>query len=288
MIAALLLLACAAPAGPRWTIDGAIAPAREKVDTNHDGKVTPDEYERVAFSAPDFEHVDTDQDGDISLAEMRVLVFSTDPSHFFEKPKVRVPGHAKQEAEELDAQANARPPQREPNGQVDGGQPDAGPPDGGQAAGPGPGGAERVGRGPGGPGGAGGPGGPGGGGPGGPGADGPGGVGGPGGPGGGGGPGQPPAGGPPAAMGNGPVHPSRPGPKPRPDTYYVLLVLRAEVISVDPEANVPTLEELRQIGISQPLDAPATVAALGRLEDAATALHLDFPASLRREKPLGP
>lgn len=330
MIGPWLLLACTMTPGPKWTVEGAILPARVKLDTNRDGRVTVDEYTRVAFSAPDFAHVDTDDDGDISIGELRTLVLATDPSRFFERPRVHVPGKAR-DNEALDAQANARPPHQaggpEARGlDAAGAGPDvAGSPrwvaDGpgaefGRRGGPrgqggpegagGPGGAGQGGLGPGGPGadgpGAGGPGGPGqgGAGAGGPGAGGPGGAGAAGeGPGrgvpngpmsvaGGAGPAvRGPDAGPPGGARGGPVHPSKPGPKPRPDAYYVLLILRAEVISVDPAANVPSEETLRRIGLNEPLDGPEAIRALSQLEDAATALHLDFPAGLRRGREPG-
>lgn len=331
MIGPLLLLACTMAPDPKWTVEGAILPARVKLDTNRDGRVTVDEYTRVAFSAPDFAQVDTDDDGDISIGELRTLVLATDPSRFFERPRVHVPGKAR-DGEALDAQANARPPHlvggpeaRGPQAGLDaaGAGPDvAGSPrwvaDGPDAefgrrggpvaqGGPGAGGPGGLGQGGlGGPGGVGGPrqGGAGGPGAGRPGGAGPGGPGGPGAAGEGPGRGVPngpmsvaggagpavrgPDAGPPGGARGGPVHPSKPGPKPRPDAYYVLLILRAEVISVDPAANVPSEEALRRIGLNEPLDGPEAIRALGELEDAATALHLDFPAGLRRGREPGP
>lgn len=296
MIGPLLLLACTMTPGPKWTVEGAILPARVKLDSDKDGRVTVEEYARVAFSAPDFAHVDTDDDGDISIGELRALVLATDPSRFFERPRVHVPGKAR-DGEALDAQANARPPH-----QV-GGPEARGPLAGLDAAGAGPdvaGSPRWVADGPdaefgrrGGPPGQGGPGGPGAGGPGGAGAAGEGpGRGVPNGPmsvAGGAGPAvRGPDAGPPGGARGGPVHPSKPGPKPRPDAYYVLLILRAEVISVDPAANVPGEETLRRIGLNEPLDGPEAIRALGELEDAATALHLDFPAGLRRGREPGP
>ena len=175
----LLLLACATP---RWTLDGTVAPARARLDSNHDGRVDSAEYARVAFAAPPFDTVDVDHDGDLSTAELRTFVYATDPATFL-------------------------------------------------AAGP-----ER--------------------------------------------PPDPPALAPRAGL----TPKDLPGTA-VPDGYYVLLVLRDEIVAANPQADVPTEESLQEIGRSEPLDGPRAVVALRQLEDAAAAAHLEFPAALRRHVP---
>ena len=69
--------------------------------------------------------------------------------------------------------------------------------------------------------------------------------------------------------------------KRRPDAYYVLLILREEVLAKNPAANVPTREALAKIGMAGALTTSEAVAALSRLEAESTAVGLDFPAGLR-------
>lgn len=305
MIALLALFACSTPPGPEWTPQLAVAPARERLDQDHDGRVSAAEYDRVAFSAPPYAKADTNGDGDLDLAELQALVASIDPNGFFKSPHIDVPKAAKGQVHDRPGMGHGPPP----------GAPGGGPgPGGGPADGrPGPGGGlvatEGPGRAGGGPGGEQGTpavglggsgvgvgvlrpqvgllpsgespgakqGGPGmmrpGGQPGGPGmmqGGGPGmQPGGPGGPGMQGGPG---AGRPGAAPGD-PL-------TPRPDAYYVLMALREEVLSVDPAADLPDEQTFTRIGMFGSLRTPEAVLLLGQLQAASTKAGLAFPTAL--------
>lgn len=78
----ILLLACAIGGAPTWTPENVLAPHRARLDTNHDGRVTAEEYARVAWSAPPFATVDVDRDGDLSVAELQRLIESQNPNRF--------------------------------------------------------------------------------------------------------------------------------------------------------------------------------------------------------------
>lgn len=72
------LLACQSP----WTREAALSPLAGRLDTDHDGKVTAIEYERVGYFAPAFGTVDADQDGALSVPELEHAVFLQDPIIF--------------------------------------------------------------------------------------------------------------------------------------------------------------------------------------------------------------
>ncbi len=223
-----LFLDCHAPA--RWTEAGAYAPARAAIDVNHDGRVDKDEYQRVAFAAPDFEAADLDHDADLSLAEMTALVDGTDPKHFFTIVDVHTPKPARhphvkknqlaneaREAEEARAiAARAPPPPPDPTT-----------------------------------------------------------------------PAPPPSKLAPAAdVSAGPVdadvlRPVGISVNP-PEAYYVLLVLRDEVRSVDPTIPVPDDITLRDVGWKGSLTSPDAKAVLAQLQTASAAAHVDFPAAFRQ------
>ncbi len=69
-----LTVACAPAAPTRWTEADALAPHRLRLDLNHDGRVTKDEYERTLWRGPDFASADLDGDGDLSAPELVHLV----------------------------------------------------------------------------------------------------------------------------------------------------------------------------------------------------------------------
>jgi hypothetical protein len=74
-----LVSACdSSPASP-WTSARALAPALDRIDTNHDGKVTEDEYAARAILDPAFAAVDTNADGVLSLGELEALTLGQDP-----------------------------------------------------------------------------------------------------------------------------------------------------------------------------------------------------------------
>jgi hypothetical protein len=92
VIAWLFLFACGeAPTAPEaqappetqstspWTVDNALAPTLEVLDTNGDGRVTAMEYRRVQGAAPDFKKMDEDRNGALSLAEFRAMSDRLDP-----------------------------------------------------------------------------------------------------------------------------------------------------------------------------------------------------------------
>ncbi len=66
------------PASP-WTSARALAPALTRIDANHDGKVTEDEYAARAILEPTFSMVDTNRDGVLSLGELEALTLGQEP-----------------------------------------------------------------------------------------------------------------------------------------------------------------------------------------------------------------
>jgi hypothetical protein len=74
-----LLLACAT--GP-WTEEAALAPHRDRLDADHDGRVSAAEYDRHRWNGPPFATADTDADGDLSAAELTTLVRAQSPTTF--------------------------------------------------------------------------------------------------------------------------------------------------------------------------------------------------------------
>ncbi|MSP54088.1 MAG: hypothetical protein EXR69_00540 [Myxococcales bacterium] len=248
----LVLLACAR--APVWTSERAIAPARAALDLDADGRVTAAEYGRVAFSAPDYAVVDLDHDGDLSVSELDELVDDADPKHFFEVTDIKKPPMKRKKLHKKNKLANeARAIEegraREP---VDPPMPmGMGPP---SSLIPGVAGPQR-------------------------------------------------GGGPSAASGEevsillgpepapGPLRAPPEGDVLRPvgvtanppESYFVLLVLRDEILSVDPAAVVPGVEELRDVGWKGSLVTPEARALLGRLELASTRVGVAFPGVLRGE-----
>lgn len=65
------------------------------------------------------------------------------------------------------------------------------------------------------------------------------------------------------------------------ETWFVLRTLREEILSVNPAAVVPDDAMLSYAGRTDSLASPESRWVLGQLEQQATALGLDFPASLR-------
>jgi hypothetical protein len=241
----LLLLSCGG--GATWTLEGAVAPTLPVLDRDHDGRVTEAEYARVSFAGPEFSAVDTDGDGVIDVAELRALVDASDPRDLHG-------GH-------VGGRRRVGRPKRGSNG---GGGPGGGP----GGPGGGPGGHDGPGGGPGGHDGPGGPGGP------------RAGAGGPGGPGGGPNGGRPPMAGGALPAGARPLEEQ--GLEVHPDAYYVLLVLREEVVAADPAVPCPTVADLKRVGLAGSLDSPEARALLDQLAHASDAAHVDFPGELRR------
>lgn len=73
-----LVLAVGCSHGP-WTRDAALIPTLQALDTNHDGFLARDEYERVAYGEPGFATADANRDGHVSVAELDAAVAATDP-----------------------------------------------------------------------------------------------------------------------------------------------------------------------------------------------------------------
>lgn len=67
-----------------------------------------------------------------------------------------------------------------------------------------------------------------------------------------------------------------------PDAYYVLLVLRDEIVAADPAVSCPSVADLKRVGLAGSLDAPEARALLDQLAQASDVAHVDFPAELRR------
>jgi hypothetical protein len=143
----LLLFACtSAPTGSTgatFTDDSVLAPALARLDTDADGKVTAEEYARVAFKGPTFVEIDVDKDGAVSLAELRTIVFAQDPEKYFPERK-----HPMRGAKD-GRTAAAGMPGAGAAGAGGAGEGAAGPPGGpqGGASGPGMGGPRPGGRG---------------------------------------------------------------------------------------------------------------------------------------------
>jgi hypothetical protein len=85
--AALALLPFLLACGPRWSAEHAMEPFWSRLDEDADGRVSREEYERVAYAAPPFEAVDTDLDGALSTKEVLALTLSEGPLDF--KPRTR-------------------------------------------------------------------------------------------------------------------------------------------------------------------------------------------------------
>ena len=69
-----------------------------------------------------------------------------------------------------------------------------------------------------------------------------------------------------------------------PDAYYVLLVLRDEIVAADPAVPCPSVADLKRVGLAGSLDAPEARALLDQLAQASDAAHVDFPAELRQQR----
>jgi hypothetical protein len=65
-----------------WTREAALRPIFDRLDADHDGKVSPTEYEQHAYAAPSFADADTDHDASISLGELETVIFLQDPNTF--------------------------------------------------------------------------------------------------------------------------------------------------------------------------------------------------------------
>lgn len=80
----------------RWAPEVVLAPTLARMDADHDGRVSTDEYERVRFHAPAFDAVDTDDDGTLSHAEVLDLIQTQSPSDFYypsiRKARPKAPG----------------------------------------------------------------------------------------------------------------------------------------------------------------------------------------------------
>jgi hypothetical protein len=261
-IVAVLGGACASP-GP-WTRAAVLGPARTRIDSDHDGKVSATEYDRVAWHAPAFTEADADGDGNLELTELDTLVKGQDPLAFAEARQhprpdpapggpgggQNPPGEGKPgpmgpppadgqpavdrarfpEPPEVRAQRLAQSPTA----------PEGGPPPGAPTPPGGPGAKDGP------PPGAGGP----------PGKDGP------------------PAGGPDGKDGDikrKHVHGL---------TWLALGLLREEVLAKDPAAAVPSPDEILVADAAGGLDTLLARAALGKLEAASAAAGLAFPPSL--------
>jgi hypothetical protein len=82
-----LLLACTAappvPVAPvvytGWTRAAALAPILTHTDTDHDGRVSRAEYDRVAYRAVPFAAADLDHDGALGVTELDALLAGQDP-----------------------------------------------------------------------------------------------------------------------------------------------------------------------------------------------------------------
>ena len=77
--AGLTLSACETKPATPWTSARALAPALDRIDTNHDGKVTVDEYAARAILDPAFAAIDSNADGVLSLGELEALTMGQDP-----------------------------------------------------------------------------------------------------------------------------------------------------------------------------------------------------------------
>jgi hypothetical protein len=78
----LLLLPLLACAAEPWSREGALRPALELLDTDHDGAVGREEWNASAYEAPPFESIDRDGDGALSIEEFDALLSSQDPLSF--------------------------------------------------------------------------------------------------------------------------------------------------------------------------------------------------------------
>ena len=207
--------------------------------------------------APTLPVLDRDHDGRVTEAEYARVSFAGP-----EFSAVDTDGDGAIDVAELRALVDASDPRDMRSGRLGGrargGRPTRGANGGGPGVGAGPG------RGPGGSGGPGGPNGPGGG------------PNGPGGPNG----GRPPMAG--GALPAGAQRLEERGVEVHPDAYYVLLVLREEIVAADPAVPCPSVADLKRVGLAGSLDAPEARALLDQLAQASDAAHVDFPAELRR------
>ena len=209
--------------------------------------------------APTLPVLDRDHDGRVTEAEYARVSFAGP-----EFSAVDTDGDGAIDVAELRALVDASDPRDMRSGRLGGrargGRPTRGANGGGPGVGAGPG------RGPGGSGGPGGPNGPGGG------------PNGPGGPNG----GRPPMAGGALPAGAQPLEER--GVEVHPDAYYVLLVLREEIVAADPAVPCPSVADLKRVGLAGSLDAPEARALLDQLAQASDAAHVDFPAELRQQR----
>lgn len=210
--------ACSMGQPEKWTLDSVFSPTWARLDQDGNGRLSQAEYEKVWFSAPTFAVVDQDHDRDLSLGELRALTFQTDPSRFFERPKVEVSAAARSRHPEG---GDGKPRKEEEESPESAGPPNARP------------GKVRPGERP---------------------------------------PGENETGEdfmPPLQL------------SPYPDAFYIFFILRDELLSIDPAASVPSVNELERVGRLGSLRSRDAQAILAQLEAESTRLNLDFPASLR-------
>ena len=62
-----------------WTVEGAVAPTLQRMDTNGDHQVDRAEYERVRARGQDIDAVDRDGSGTLDLPELVALLTHQDP-----------------------------------------------------------------------------------------------------------------------------------------------------------------------------------------------------------------
>lgn len=82
LLLALLCGACDPPPPP-----SVVAPLRRHLDRDGDGRVSPEEYDRVRYGGPAWSEADGDGDGDLSVAELEVLFETQDPLTFDDRMK---------------------------------------------------------------------------------------------------------------------------------------------------------------------------------------------------------
>ena len=89
------LLGCGSRPTP-WTVEGALAPALERADTDGDGDVTEADWLALAYGSRSFADVDADRSGKLSAAELQIAMATQDPLTFDDGPTRGAPGDALQ------------------------------------------------------------------------------------------------------------------------------------------------------------------------------------------------
>ena len=83
----MLLAGCTQqPQKLTWSDDRAIAGIFAHLDQDDDGIIQPAEYERTAYSAPDFHSLDLDKSGGLSPMEVLESLKAQDPAYFDQRP----------------------------------------------------------------------------------------------------------------------------------------------------------------------------------------------------------